>query len=159
MANGLRWWVIPGAMFVLLGVLTLGQKGAAESGSRPGGAVVDVDARAREVAAREATIRRQRWRLVDEFDRGLIMKFRSELAEQRVGMQIWQRIDGRRQAEPWLSLRPRVRADGTIPMAGLTAGCYDIEVELASGERLVAECVEAPGIIAFPTGSSAAPGR
>jgi hypothetical protein len=69
-----------------------------------------------------------------------------EFAGQRGEMTIWRRIDGVREETPWLSLRPRLRSDGTLPIAGLLAGQYDLELRFPEGGgEFVALDVQAPG--------------
>ena len=140
MAGELRWWVIPGALVVLLGVLSLGDTPREPA---PNGAG------ANELAARVDGGPRQPLTLAGQIERALLLKFGDRFKDQRIDMRIWRRLDGHREAQPWLTLRPRVRADGTIPMAGLTAGRYDIEVKAANGDKLVADDVAVPGTFRF----------
>ncbi|MBZ0150708.1 MAG: hypothetical protein K8J09_04180 [Planctomycetes bacterium] len=157
MAQQLRWWVIPGALIVLLRVVTL------DSGPAPvraTGPAPRVTPELRDlpdlVTARDASGSRTRpLALSATAAKALVVDLQGHEG-QRGQMTIWRHLDTGREATPWLTLRPKVRGDGTIPIAGLLPGCYDIEVvfgEGAAAERLLANAAEAPGVVEFVAAS------
>lgn len=147
MGAGVKWWWSPAALLLLLGVLTLVEREPAAGPERAGppstnaspAGVVPGD----QVIVRDASGRRAQLGLAPT--QALILSFPDELRGQRVTMQVFRRIDGEREDAPWLTLTPRVRADGTIPMAGMAAGDYVVEV--------------AHGDVALPPAFVTAPGR
>jgi len=117
MNERLRWWVLPGAIVVLLRVVTLGDSG---HDAPPPGAPVEASASGGTVAVLEASGRRSPPQTLPlttatAFVVGVPERHRGQRGE----MTLWRRIDGQREAGAWLTLRPRVKADGTIPIAGL----------------------------------------
>lgn len=144
MADRLRWWVIPGALIVLLRVVTLGGEGA------PAPGVVPAAAEAGVATPRDAVARRQRVHKDELVTSGALQVTVPASAKgQRGELRIWRRVGGRREAEPWLVCKPRVRSDATLPIAGLAAGRYDLTFVPDQGIALVAEDVEVPGHVAL----------
>jgi hypothetical protein len=142
MNERLAWWVLPGAMLVLLRVVTLG-----EPETTPPVVAVDASAHGGSTAVLEASGRRLGDIVLPVGEAGAFML---SVPARHVGvrgdMTLWRRTPQGREASPWLRLRPRVRSDATIPMSGLAAGRYDIELRF--GEVvLVAENVVAPGTV------------
>src|SRR5687768_1119527 len=124
MAQRLSWWVIPGALVVLCRVATLNGEPAPQV-AEPVEATVLPD----RVAVREASGRRHAAFPLAAFARNaFVVVVPPELAGRKVTMTIWRRLAGGREATPWLTLEPRVRADATLPIAGLAAGRYDLVV-------------------------------
>jgi hypothetical protein len=139
MEQRLHWWAVPGAMFVLLHVLSW------ESGGQSANDRTPVDA----AASRPAVVIEasgSRIAAMTAPGSALFVTLPPEFAGQRGEMTIWRRIDGVREETPWLSLRPRLRSDGTLPIAGLLAGQYDLELRFPEGGgEFVAVDVQAPG--------------
>ena len=142
MNDRLRWWVLPGAMLVLLGVLTLGEPDAAG-----------------DVAAVEASDGSGTTAVVGASGRRLgelplpvggagafVVTLPVGQARARGTMRLWRRLATGREAQPWLQFRGRVRGDGTIPIAGLAVGDYDVELQL-DGAVLWAGAGSAPGTV------------
>ena len=123
MADRLRWWVIPGAMFVLVRVVTLDAKDDVFADGVP----TEASAPAGEVVIAEANGRRLGPIAIDTAGAASIHVPGAWCGE-RGDMTVWRRVAGAREAAPWLVLRPRSRADGTIPLLGLAAGRYDFEL-------------------------------
>ncbi len=140
MADRLRWWVIPGALLVLVRVVTLGGDRLA---SAP---VVPVAADAAPVAtAVDASASRRRLPQQALPGGAIVVHAPAALAGQRGDLRIWRRLDGQREAQPWLTCRPRVRDDGTLPFTGLAAGRYDFVFTVAGGTSWSADDVAVPG--------------
>lgn len=165
MSGSLRWWVIPGAMFVMTGVLLLGDadrkaskqerarsqpvatSGVEEASSGGAPAIVMV---------RDASGQRRLMAFDTTESRALILEFPPHFGGKRIDLTLWRRQGERRGAKPWLQLRPRVRPDGTLPMAGIVPGRYDIEAGLVDAPTIVLENRAAPGRVSF---AAASPGR
>jgi len=152
MGAGIKWWWSPAALLLLLllGVLTLVEREPAAGPERAGPRSTDASPAGvvpgDQVIVRDASGRRAQLGLAPT--QALILSFPDELRGQRVTMQVFRRIDGEREVAPWLTLTPRVRADGTIPMAGMAAGDYVVEV--THGDvALPPALVTAPGRHAF----------
>ncbi len=133
MGKPLRWWVIPGAMVVLLRVVTL--DGPAPDSAAPKEAV-SAAAPLADVALLEAAARRIGPVALDASAAARI-EVATGWAGRRGQMTVWRRIAGAREATPWLEITPRVRDDGTIPFLGLAAGRYDFELTLVDRGRTV----------------------
>lgn len=152
MAERLRWWVIPGSLVVLARVVTLpvaDESAAAvnmphEAVAFPERAVVQDASGTRSGVLDFATVS----------ERAFVIRLPVALAGQRGHLQVWRRIEGAREATPWLTLQPRVRDDGTLPMTGLQAGRYDLELRLGSesfhGSDVVVPGTWAPAALAAP---------
>lgn len=148
MADRLSWWVIPGALLILLRVATWTDAGTgpanpgAGAGTEPGTVVV-----------REASGRRLRAVPVADWTAGaFVVALPKACAGQVATMTLWRRVDGARERSPWLSLQPTVRADSTIPIAGLAAGCYDVVVSFGTGparQTFAANGAQVPGDLAL----------
>lgn len=62
----------------------------------------------------------------------VVFAFPAEFADQRVDLTIER--DGAK--APWMAMRPRLRTDATLPLAGVPAGCYRVRATLEnSGVR------------------------
>ena len=101
------------------------------------------------VVARDASGRRQLLPFGGLAQQALILRMPSGTEGRRATVRLYRRRGATRDAEPWIEAHPQVRADGTIPMAGVVAGDYDVEVELDDGPRFVAESVTSPGDVPF----------
>jgi hypothetical protein len=146
MNERLRWWVLPGAIVVLLRVVTLGDSdhevpapAAPIEASEAGGTVAVLEASGRRSPPQTLPLS-----TATAFVVGVPERHRGQRGE----MTLWRRVDGQREARAWLTLRPRVKADGTIPIAGLGAGRYDVALRFDDAV-LVAENVAAPGAVAL----------
>ncbi len=143
MNERLRWWVLPGAMIVLLRVVTLDQP-ETPAASRT---AVDASGEIGTVAVLDAAGKRTQPGLVPlATTEAFVVTLPSQFVGQRGDMTLWRRVGDHHEAAPWLQLRPRVRTDATIPIAGLAAGRYDVEL-CFDGMVLRAENVVAPGTI------------
>ena len=129
MAERLRWWVIPGAVVVLLRIVTL-ESGA---GALPPAATSPVpEATVGPVVARDASGQRSELRLPSVRD-AFVLRLPSEWAGRRVQMRAFRRIAGAADTSPWFTAAPRVRSDATLPIAGMQAGRYDVEIVTGEG--------------------------
>jgi len=79
----------------------------------------------------------------------LVLLLPMEWAGQDVDVTLWRRRDNRRDVEPWICMRPMVRSDATLPMAGIVPGQYDIQVGLPADQILIVEDAQAPGAVSF----------
>jgi hypothetical protein len=144
MNERLRWWVLPGAIVVLLRVVTLGDAGTATS--LPVTAL-DASENFGTVAVLDAAGRRTPPVVVPALvAAACVLRVPERHCGRRGELVLWRRIDGRRENSPWLTLRPRVLADATIKIAGLGAGSYDVEFR-CEGELLTADQATVPGSI------------
>lgn len=144
MHKPLRWWVIPGALVVLVRVVTLDNP-ADEATTR--GTFLEASEPMGEIAVLDAAGQRTGPVLLDTAG-ALVLTVPKEWQGRRGEMTVWRRDAGQREASPWLEFRPRVRADGTIPIAGLAPGRYDIALRFAfadSAAGFTATDVSAPG--------------
>jgi hypothetical protein len=147
----LRWWVIPGALIVLARVVTL-------DGPVPDGdsSIEDAVAAEERVIVQDASGSRAVLPLGGVAAQALVIDVPADLAGERVTLTLWRRLDGRREAKAWMDAQPRVRRDGTLRIAGVAPGHYDVKV--VAGERSFArDDVAAPGTLSFA--ASAAPVR
>jgi len=130
MADRLSWWVIPGALVVLARVVTLGapEPGVSQAVALEATHVPDP------VVLRDAAGRRSEPLAWDSLvGSALVVKAPSQFAGADAALKVWRRVDGKVEAEAWLSFDARVRDDATIPIAGLPAGRYDVQVSFGSG--------------------------
>tara|TARA_R110002072_G_scaffold87129_5_gene196665 strand:+ start:6191 stop:6700 length:510 start_codon:yes stop_codon:yes gene_type:complete len=162
MSGQSRWWAIPGALLVLTGVLALAEN-QRQPGDQldPGGAsATDVVPQPESdgmiangsdvVMARDASGERQPMAFGQAVaDQALILVMPANFAGKLVDVTLWRRLDNQREAEPWIRMRPLVRSDATLPMAGIVPGAYDIEVGLPDEPRLLIENTAAPGEVRF----------
>jgi len=156
MSGTLRWWVTPGALVVMTGVLLLGDadRSVPEQPTEPANVAVPAAGFGPTVVmARDASGRRQLMAIDFNESRALILEFPGEFAKQRIDLTLWRRIDGKREEKPWLQLQPMVRADATLPMAGVVPGSYDIEAGLVEHATVLLENQTAPGRVSFLTAS------
>jgi hypothetical protein len=152
MSASLRWLAVPGASLLLVGVLSLDRGGDSEPGSAP----LDAVARSPQlVMAREASGPREALPFGGLMQQAVILGLPAGCAGERATIKLFRVLSGRREPTPWIEARPNVRADGTLPMAGVVDGLYHVEVELDSGRRFVSERVRAPGEVTL----AAAPAR
>lgn len=154
MTGRMAWWVIPGACVVLLRVLTLGgpqREPDRDAVAAPAPALPAI------VHVRDAATGVERpLPLAALAERALVVCLPADLVGHRVGLTVWRRVQGEREATPWLEVRPLVRADATVPMLGLPAGRYDVALQRGeSGEQFVCD-VPVPGRATF---APASPGR
>jgi len=139
MDERMRWWVIPGALVVLLRVVTLEgpADGTGQSEGDDTGAAVLRDAvgsSGGKAGVAEAAC---------------IVSLPAEQVGLRGVMTVWRRLDGEREHTPRLVLRSRVRSDATVPIAGLAKGRYDVEMVFGegSGRHFAASNVQVPGSV------------
>ncbi len=145
MAERMRWWVIPGALVVLMRVVTL--EGQAPASAPTCDVAIEADEGPGLVVLRDAAGQRT-GPVAFGSSLALVVSMPAECVNQRGVMTIWRRLDGAREREPWLVMRPRVRSDATVPIAGLSTGHYDLEMQFGDGEdglRLLAPDAEVPG--------------
>lgn len=153
MAERMRWWVIPGAMVVLLRVVTLAEP--AEPAEQQAASTAAAAAREPNdlVLVRDAAGNRYGpLALGLVAGQALVLAIPPEHRGQRGVMTIWRRVGGAREPQPWLVFRARVRSDASVPIAGLPGGRYDLEFELGDGQdarRLFAHDAAAPGAVAL----------
>ena len=144
MADRLSWWVIPGALVVLARVVTLGSEPASDAA-----VARDATAAADQVVLQDASGRRSgpvSWGSLAAA--ALVVTVPGDLAGQQATVAIWRRFDGVREAEVWLTFDAKVRDDATIPIAGLAAGRYDLQITFASTgivRRFATQDAVAPG--------------
>jgi hypothetical protein len=153
MADRLSWWVIPGALVVLLRLGTLAAPAAPATDGGDALPTVRTSDPTEPVVVRDASGNRSTLLSADLLTQApFVLTLPAELVGQRCAMTLWRRLPGGREATPWLELRPRVRGDATIPIAGLTPGRYDLEVR-ADGDDvpflLRADDVAAPGQVSL----------
>lgn len=147
MADRLRWWVIPGALVVMARVVTLDSGEATSPRAIPADATTERSA----PAAQEASGGHLRVPLAATSvgtAPAFVLELPATLAGRRVETRVW-RAGEAHQGEPWLHFTSTVRADGTIPIAGLVAGRYDVEVSDPASGSFGLRAVEAPGRVPF----------
>lgn len=157
MSGAVRWWGTPGALVVMTGVLMLGDEDLSSTKQRPPQMTKDampvLAAEQTElpehVMVRDASGKRQPFAFAAAASQALILVFPDHFAGQRIDLSLWRRIGGEREQQPWLSLRPLVRADATLPMAGIVPGSYDIEFGLPDQSRFLVVDQKAPGQVNF----------
>lgn len=146
MADRLRWWVIPGALVVMARVVTL------ESGDpAPHTEPVEATSSRAVPAAHEAigpTLRVPLAATAVGTKQAFVLELPATLAGHRVETRVW-RAGEAPHGEPWLQFSSTVRSDGTIPVAGLAAGRYDVEVQEPAGRAYGMRSVAAPGRVPF----------
>jgi hypothetical protein len=141
MNERLRWWVLPGAMIVLLRVVTLEQP---DDAAAPRGTPVDANSGGF-VAVLEGAGHRS-GPVALSISEALVVSGPRQFAGTRCELTIWRRRNGVRESAPWLELRPLLPADAELPIAGLPAGRYDLELRTGdAGTVLTADDVAAPG--------------
>ena len=101
------------------------------------------------VMVQDASGKRHPFAFADAAVEPLVLVFPDSFAGQCIALTLWRRIDGQREQEPWMTLRPRVRDDATLPMAGIASGRYDIEAGLPEQPRILVEDQPAPGEVSF----------
>ena len=161
MADRLSWWVIPGALVVLLRVATL-------AAPTPEPEVDSVAAPATvgsgHVVVRDASGERSvPIPAVDLVRNPFVLTVPADFVGQSGSMTLWRRLSSGREATPWLEVRPRVRSDATIPISGLTPGRYDVELRFDNGGSLPcllrADDRTAPGHVSLVPALPASPVR
>lgn len=141
MNERLRWWVLPLAIVVLLRVVTLGE---AAPEAVPPALAIEASESGRTIALLEASGQRTGLVALPAAAGAFVVSVPTAHRGERGHMTLWRRQDGVREAQPWLTLEPRVAADATIRIAGLAGGRYDVEWR-AAGVALVALDAAAPG--------------
>ena len=134
----MRWWVIPGALLVLLRVVTLEGPVSGIERSRDGADEASA------IVLREAMGSPGKAGVVDA---ACIVSLPADQIGNRGVMTVWRRLDGQRERTPRLVLRSRVRSDATVPVAGLARGRYDLEMVFGEGpgRHFAASNVQVPG--------------
>lgn len=146
MADRLSWWVIPGALVVMARVVTLGTVDAAPADAVALEAAVAADS----VVLQDASGRRAgplAWSSLTA--NALVVTVPPDLIGELGTVTIWRRLDGGLERAAWLTFDARVRDDATIPIAGLSAGAYDLQLTFAAGgtvRRFATQNVPAPGV-------------
>lgn len=127
MADRLSWWVIPGALVVLTRVVTLGDPTPTTAPTVAQEASHAEDA----VVLRDATGRRSEPRSWAALTKGaLVVHLPQRYAGRSGQVTVWRQGE---RSTPQLSVHVPVRDDGTIPIAGLGAGQYDVQVCFGAG--------------------------
>ena len=152
MVQRLRWWVIPGSLVVLARVVTLP---SGEAAVLPAAPARDAVAFAERAVLQDASGTRSGVLPFETVPQAaFVITLPAALVGQRGHKQVWRRVEGAREALPWLTLQPRVRDDGTLPMTGLQAGRYDVELRFSEpafrGDDLVVPGTWAPAAAAAP---------
>lgn len=140
MAERLRWWVIPGALLVLARVVTWGDAAVADMHAKAGSATsspIEAVAFAERAVLQDASGTRTAPRDLPAAREAFVLQAPASRAGQRGELVLWLCIDGGRDPRPWLTAKVRVREDGTLPMAGLQAGTYDVELRFPDGTLTV----------------------
>jgi len=131
MAERLRWWVIPGAVVVLLRVVTLEPATpATPAAALPTSRAISSPGI---VIARDASGQRSAPMQLST-EHAFVLQLPADWARRRVSMRAWRVIDGVRDTTPWFFAEPRVRADATLPIAGMQQGRYDVEIVFGEGD-------------------------
>lgn len=156
MATRLSWWTIPATVVVLVRVVTLDPKpdaAIAEPAGEPAPAVAAADPPpapgADMVVLRDAAGSRL-GPLPLSFDDALVLRVPAALARQRVDFTLRRHLPHAEQPSLWLRGAPLVRDDATIPILGLPAGRYTVELswrERGEDRRLGCDEVVAPGTV------------
>ena len=159
MSHPSRWWTIPGALLVLAGVLTLGDRTSGRSPGRERAVIGTPVAMAAaelpgEVFVRDASGQRRLLALDALAGEVLIVSLPKRCAGKRVHLTLWRRIDGVRESQAWIDIRPPVRSDATVPMAGIVAGRYDVRVEIEGEPPQFRLDVASPGRVDFAAAPS-----
>lgn len=159
MADRLSWWVIPGALVVLTRVVTL--DASPDPGTR---STVREATHAEDVVVlQDAAGRRSKpvaWSTLTAT--ALVVQLPATTAGNTVQVRVWRhgaRSGAQSRSAPWLQVEVAVREDGTVPIAGLAAGRYDVRVSAAAGQQFEAADVAAPGSCEPSLHAAAAPVR
>lgn len=146
MADRLRWWWIPAGLIVLIGTVALPSGPAAAPALQ---AARDAVALADRAVLQDATGRRTAARPLGSLQAGaFVVGLPAAGRGQRGTMTLWRRFDHGRDPTPWLTFPAGGRASGTVPIAGLAAGRYDVQftVEIdGRQQRFVAADAAVPG--------------
>ena len=147
-------------MVVLTVVLSLGQsERGADATAAPAaapGTAQPASGLPQLVQVRDASGRRALLPFAGLSQQALILTFPESCRGRRATVTLHRRLDGRRESTAWIVAHPTVRPDGTVPMAGIVPGSYDVEVQFADGQTFAAAAVRAPGDVPF---ASPAPPR
>lgn len=129
MADGLRWWCVPAGLIVLIGTVALpGGGGNSSAVQLAQEAVAPTDL----VVLRDATGRRTAPRPLATLQAGaFVVVLPASCRGQRGTLTLWRRTEQGREASPWLEFPAGGRDDGTVPIAGLAAGRYDVQFTVA----------------------------
>jgi hypothetical protein len=148
MLQRVGWWLIPVACLVFVGIA---ERSSAPLPDQDAGALADV-APGEPVGAavvRDASGRRSGVVAVGvPTTNALVLELPPGWAGRRIDITIWRRLPDGREATPWLQFAPKVRACGTVPIAGLAAGSYDVAAVHTVGASAVtatADAVVMPG--------------
>jgi hypothetical protein len=156
MAQRLAWWGIPSATAVLATVLCFGSAGVTSLPSSPPPAtasplppnVAPTPSLAARAVLQDASGNRSGVQDLAELAAGaFVLEFPVSCRGHRCEVVIWRASEGKRDDTPFRRCRPTIRSDGTLPIAGLPAGCYDLEATF-EGElslRLGCRAATAPG--------------
>jgi hypothetical protein len=163
MVDRLRWWCIPVGMLVLAGTVMLPARRGSTNAS--GAAPHDATAVGGQVVLRDAAGARSQPVPIGALTAfALVVELPAAARGRRGTMTVFRRLDGVPQSEPWLTFAARARSDGTVPIAGLAAGCYDVRFVLPAdadiGEQAFATTsVVVPGTAVLTAVAAAAPVR
>jgi hypothetical protein len=155
MSGQLQWWVTPVALLVMTGVLGVVGKLPTDPGvATPAGkAPITEDVQAIsahhevvEVIVKDANGLRKSVSLGPDV---LVLVLPAACRNQRIEVTLWRRLATGREDQAWMNLRPLVRSDARLPMAGIVPGIYDIEVSLPGMQPMIRQGVSAPCEVCF----------
>lgn len=133
MADRLRWWCVPAGLIVLIGTVALpGRRDnpaplpIASEAVAPTGVVVLRDAAGR---------RSEPLPLASLQAHPFVVVLPPSCRGRRGTLTLWRRTEHGREASPWLEFPAGGRDRGTVPIAGLAAGCYDVRFAVAIDGR------------------------
>ena len=152
MATRLAWWTIPATVVVLVRVVTLEPKAKVEPHQAPS-VVAAAEVAAEPVSAVEHVVLRDATgartgpvRFARE--EALVLQLPKALGRQRVDFTLHRYLLDQDEPSLWLHGTPRPRSDGTLPILGLPAGRYALELvwtENGSRHRVVRPDIRVPG--------------
>ncbi len=156
MSGFFRWWVIPGSLLLASGVVrldepmitaTFSSMPAADTVAMPSTDFSDAIAQLPDVAMfRDAGGALQPLAFGPAArDQSLILSLPLDAAGQQITLTLWRHVDGARDVEPWIRLQSIVRWDGTVPIAGVLPGCYDLQLAYDGKRPVAMNAVKVPG--------------
>ena len=162
MSGFFRWWVIPGTLLLASGVIrldesmikaTLGDMSAADSAVLPSEGFSNASDQLPEVAMfRDAGGNLQSLAFGNlARDQSLILSLPLDTASELVTVTLWRNVGGGRDVEPWIRLQSIVRWDGTVPIAGVLPGCYDLQVAYRGDPPFAMNQISVPGEVRLAT--------
>lgn len=141
-----RWWTVPALLLAV--VPGLGSCQGARAGASTAAATVQPERLVRLRIGDGATSEPMRHPAADGAT--LELAFPERFAGHRIALRI-DRAGATQTEAPWLELAPKVRADASLPIAGLPKGSYRLSARLTTdggtAEALGAAEVTAPGAV------------